>query len=129
MSATAGVEIAVSVLRALFEAAPDAYEALRGETVETILAKGRTHLPAPGAARAAIDEIFGKSPTLPPPPERFRLAPSTVPTVARLLDGHIARDVLTPEEVRELRVLLEVTQALERGELVPAFVQPSSPED
>lgn len=121
MSAEVGIEIAVGVLRALFEAAPAAYEALRGEKVEDILARGRERLPAAGAARAAVDEIFAKSPTLPPPPERFRLAPTTVPLVARLLDGHVARETLTPEEVRELRVMLEITRALERGELVPAI--------
>jgi hypothetical protein len=127
VSAQAGVEIAVSVLRALFEAAPAAYEALKGETIETILAKGRAHLPAAGAARAAVDSIFGASGVgatvsvgAPPPAGvLYRVAPTTVPTIERFLVGHVARDVLTPEEVGEIRVLLEVTRALERGELVP----------
>lgn len=120
MSADAGIQIAVGVLRVLADLAPDAIEAIRGETVGDLLARGRAHLPAPGAARAAVDEIFARSPTLPPPPPRFRVAPSTVPTVERFLSGHVARDVLIPEEVSEIRVLLEVTRALERGELVPA---------
>ena len=120
MSADAGVQIAVGVLRVLAELAPEAIEAIRGETVEDLLARGRAQLPPAGAARAAVDEIFARSPTVPPPPERFRLAPTTVPTLERLLAGHVARDGLTLEEVREIRVSLEVTRALERGELVAA---------
>lgn len=140
MSADAGIQIAVGVLRVLADLAPEAIEAIRGETVGDLLARGRAHLPAPGAARAAVDEIFAKSPTLPPPADRFRIARTVVPAVERFLAGHVARDVLLPEEVSELRVLLDVARALERGELVPtvpvvldppvaAWAPPASSED
>lgn len=148
MSAQAGVDIAVSVLRAVFEAAPAAYEVLRSETVEEILAKGRTHLPAPGAARAAVDSIFGPptltvAPTPMAPPSAavlYRVAPTTVPVIERLLSSHVARETLTDDERRELGVLLAVGRAVDRGELAPAvppvldpppnpFVEPSSSED
>lgn len=60
MSADAAVQIAINVLRAVFEVAPAAYEALRGERVEDIIARGRAALPAPGATSAAVEAVIAR---------------------------------------------------------------------
>lgn len=60
MSADAAVQIAVGVLRAIFEVAPEAYEAMRGEKVGDVIARGRAALPAPGSTSAAVETVIAR---------------------------------------------------------------------
>lgn len=59
------VTIIGAVVEALAKVAPAAIAALRGKTLDEILAQGRAVLPAAGAARGAVDAIFAEHP-IPP---------------------------------------------------------------
>lgn len=68
MNAADAVRLVGAILEQLVRIAPDALDLLSPSeraTVESIIAIGKRHMPAPGAAKAEVDRIFGDAPPAP----------------------------------------------------------------
>lgn len=62
MNAADAIRLVGAILEQLVRIAPDALDLLspsEQKTVERIIAIGKSHMPAAGAAKAEIDRIFG----------------------------------------------------------------------
>jgi len=124
-----GADLALRVLgtmlAGLAAAAPELFDLLspsEREAFESIIARGKGHLPAAGAAHAAVAAIFATAPTAPAPAPavaaRFRIAPSTTRTLAEILRTRGMQ--LSGEERVELAAAHALVEAFDRGEVVLA---------